>query len=83
MSTSLIIKAQGGGLLYDRTMEWGGFEPKSELILVPCGTAFTSDYFSHAPLNCGGHGDCCRFAGPVYFEKISTEALIKLGDNHA
>ncbi len=69
MSTSLIIKAQGDSLLYGRTIEWGGFELNSELILVPCGTTFTSDCFSHAPLDCGGHGDCCRFAGLVYFEK--------------
>jgi len=42
MCTSFVIKAQDGSPLYGRTMEWGGFDLHSELILVPRGTSFTS-----------------------------------------
>jgi choloylglycine hydrolase len=42
MCTSFIIKAQDGSPLYGRTMEWGGFDLNSELVLVPRGTAFIS-----------------------------------------
>jgi len=40
MCMSFIIKAQDGSPLYGLTMEWGGFDLNSELILVPRGTAF-------------------------------------------
>lgn len=42
MCTSFVIKAQDGSPLYGRTMEWGGFDLNSELVLVPRGTSFTS-----------------------------------------
>jgi len=42
MCTSFVIKAQDGSPLYGRTMEWGGFDLHSELVLVPRGTSFTS-----------------------------------------
>lgn len=42
MCTSFIVKAQDSSPLYGRTMEWGGFDLNSELILVPRGTAFVS-----------------------------------------
>lgn len=42
MCTSFIIKALDGSPLYGRTMEWGGFDLYSELVLVPRGTSFTS-----------------------------------------
>ncbi len=42
MCTSFIVKAQDGSPLYGRTMEWGGFDLNSELVLVPRGTSFTS-----------------------------------------
>jgi len=42
MCTGFIVKAQDGSPLYGRTMEWGGFDLHSELVLVPRGTSFTS-----------------------------------------
>jgi choloylglycine hydrolase len=42
MCTSFIIKARDGSPLYGRTMEWGGFDLNSELVLAPRGTSFTS-----------------------------------------
>lgn len=42
MCTSFITKAQDGSPLYGRTMEWGGFDLHSELVLVPRGHTFTS-----------------------------------------
>ena len=41
MCTSFIVKALDGSPLYGRTMEWGGFDLKSELVLMPRGTSFT------------------------------------------
>lgn len=40
MCTSFVIKAQDGSPIYGRTMEWGGFDLNSELILVPRNTSF-------------------------------------------
>jgi len=42
MCTSFITNAQDGSPLYGRTMEWGGFDLKSELVLVPRGHSFVS-----------------------------------------
>ena len=42
MCTSIVIKAQDGNPLYGRTMEWGGFDLESQLVLAPRGTSFTS-----------------------------------------
>jgi len=42
MCTSFITNAQDGSPLYGRTMEWGGFDLKSELVLVPRGHSFAS-----------------------------------------
>ena len=42
MCTSFVIKAQDGSPLYGRTMEWGGFDLNSELVLVPRGHSFVS-----------------------------------------
>ncbi len=42
MCTSIILTAQDGSPIYARTMEWGGFDLKSELVLVPRKTSFTS-----------------------------------------
>lgn len=42
MCTSFIVKAKDGSPLYGRTMEWGGFDLNSELVLVPHNTSFTS-----------------------------------------
>jgi choloylglycine hydrolase len=42
MCTSFIVKAKDGSPLYGRTMEWGGFDLNSELVLVPRGTPSTS-----------------------------------------
>lgn len=42
MCTSFIIRAQDGSQVYGRTMEWGGFDLKSELVFVPRGTSFSS-----------------------------------------
>ena len=38
--TSMIFKAQDGTSIYARTMEWGATDLKSELVMVPRGTAF-------------------------------------------
>lgn len=42
MCTSIVIKAQDGSPIYGRTMEWGGFDLRSDLVLVPRGTSFAS-----------------------------------------
>ena len=42
MCTSLVLNAQNGSPIYGRTMEWGGFDLDSELVLVSRGTSFTS-----------------------------------------
>lgn len=42
MCTSMIVKAQDCSTLYGRTMEWGGFDLDSELVLMPRGVAQTS-----------------------------------------
>lgn len=42
MCTSIVIKAQDGSPIYGRTMEWGGFDLHSDLVVVPRGTSFTS-----------------------------------------
>ncbi|MET0866816.1 MAG: choloylglycine hydrolase family protein [Pseudorhodoplanes sp.] len=38
--TSMVFKAQDGTSIYARTMEWGATDLKSELVMVPRGTAF-------------------------------------------
>lgn len=42
MCTSFNVAAQDGSWLYGRTMEWGGFDLKSSLALVPRGTSSIS-----------------------------------------
>lgn len=42
MCTSFMITAQDSSPIYGKTMEWGGFDLKSDLVLVPRGTSFTS-----------------------------------------
>lgn len=42
MCTSFVITAEDGSPIYGRTMEWGGFDLKSDLVLVPRNTPFTS-----------------------------------------
>ncbi len=41
--TSFIIKTQDGNPIYGRTMEWGAFDLKSDLVLVPRKLSFTSE----------------------------------------
>ena len=40
--TSMIFKAEDGTRIYARTMEWGASDLKSEMMLVPRSTAFSS-----------------------------------------
>src|SRR3984885_13806712 len=40
--TSMIFKAKDGTRIYARTMEWGASDLKSEMMLVPRATAFSS-----------------------------------------
>jgi len=40
--TSFIIKAEDSSPVYGRTLEWGLFDAKSELVFVPRGLTFTS-----------------------------------------
>ena len=47
MCTSILIKAQDGSPIYGRTMEWGGFDLRSDLLLVPRDTTFTSALSDH------------------------------------
>ncbi len=42
MCTGITLKAADGAVIYGRTMEWGTFDLKSRIILVPSGQAFTS-----------------------------------------
>ena len=41
--TSFIIKTQDGSPIYGRTMEWGAFDLKSDLVRVPRNLSFTSE----------------------------------------
>lgn len=41
--TSFIIKTQDGNPLYGRTMEWGAFDLKSDLVRVPRNLSFASE----------------------------------------
>lgn len=41
MCTSFTIVARDGSPVYGRTMEWGGFDLKSDLVAVPRSTSFT------------------------------------------
>jgi len=40
--TSFILKAKDGSPVYGRTLEWGVFDAKSEIVFVPRGLTFTS-----------------------------------------
>ncbi|MBL8907637.1 MAG: choloylglycine hydrolase family protein [Rhizobiales bacterium] len=40
--TAMVFKAQDGTGIYARTMEWGAFDLKSDMVLVPRATAFES-----------------------------------------
>lgn len=40
--TSFVLKATDGSPLYGRTCEWGAFDSKPDLVMVPRGLAFTS-----------------------------------------
>jgi choloylglycine hydrolase len=46
MCTSFVIMAQDSSPIYGRTMEWGEFDLKSNLVLVPRHTPFTSELSS-------------------------------------
>ncbi len=39
--TSIVLKAEDGAEVYGRTMEWGTFDLKSRLVIVPRGCEFT------------------------------------------
>jgi len=41
--TSFIIKTKDGSPVYGRTLEWGAFDTKSDLVLVPRKITFTSE----------------------------------------
>lgn len=41
--TSFILKAEDGSPVYGRTLEWGAFDAKSNLVLVPRNLSFTSE----------------------------------------
>ncbi|GAI90284.1 unnamed protein product, partial [marine sediment metagenome] len=41
--TSFIIKTKDGSPVYGRTLEWGAFDTKSDLVLVPHKITFTSE----------------------------------------
>ncbi len=41
--TSFIIKTKDGSPVYGRTLEWGAFDTKSDLVLVPRQITFTSE----------------------------------------
>ena len=40
--TSFLLKAKDGSTIYGRTLEWGAFDAKSDLVLVPRNFEFTS-----------------------------------------
>jgi choloylglycine hydrolase len=40
--TGILLNATGGAVVYGRTMEWGAFDLKSRVLLVPRGEQFTS-----------------------------------------
>ena len=41
--TSFLLKAKDGSIIYGRTLEWGAFDAKSDLILIPRNFEFTSE----------------------------------------
>ena len=41
--TSFILKAEDGSLVYGRTLEWGAFDLKAALVLLPRNLTFTSE----------------------------------------
>ncbi len=40
--TGITLKAKDGAVVYGRTMEWGTFDLKSRLVIIPRGSEFTS-----------------------------------------
>ena len=65
--TSMVFKAEDGTRIYARTMEWGASDLKSEMVLVPRGTAFASAL--------GGDKTGAKWTNPVGYVGINAAAL--------
>ncbi|MFZ9792339.1 MAG: linear amide C-N hydrolase, partial [Gemmataceae bacterium] len=39
--TGITLKAKDGTIVYGRTLEWGSFDLKSRIMVIPRGTQFT------------------------------------------
>ncbi len=69
--TGITLKARDGAVVYGRTMEWGTFDLKSPLVIVPRGYRFTA----HTPDQQPGISWTARF-GVVGLDAVQKDMIV-------